>query len=49
MLWRSVVETCCRGVLQRSDWEKLFEEALERSLVGKCCRELLEKNVVEKC
>ena len=40
MLWRSVVEKCCREVLEKSVGEK--------TVVEKCCREVLWGSVVKE-
>ena len=59
MLWRSVVEACCSGMLGRSVGEEC-REVVEKSVaekIGEECwrrvlwssRGLLEESVVEKC
>ena len=45
VLWRSVVEKCCREAFVK----KCCREVLERSAVAKRCGEVLQRSVVEKC
>ena len=49
MLEKSVVEKCCRGVLEKSAGGDCWRRVVEKSVVEKCCREVLEKSLVEEC
>ena len=55
MLERSVVEECCREVLEKSVVEKsgvvekCWRRVLEKIAGEECCREVLKRSVVEKC